>query len=116
MVPSRQKFMRKKLCSCTRECQKGKSSCFICLEKARKKHADRVASGMCSKCGLASATKLCDACKRKNRDMFVLRVFALSPDDVVKMESFQKGVCFICGRPPKKHRLNIDHRHSDGFI
>lgn len=28
----------------------------------------------------------------------------------------QNGVCMICGRPPKKNRLNLDHSHTTGKI
>jgi len=29
---------------------------------------------------------------------------------------YQGGGCFICGEPPKKTRLAVEHRHKDGLL
>ena len=38
--------------------------------------------------------------------------FKMTPDDYDSMFAAQGGVCAACGRPPGKHRLQVDHDHA----
>ncbi len=42
--------------------------------------------------------------------------YGISIADYETMLKAQKGGCWICGRPPKKRRLNIDHDHKTGIV
>ena len=48
-----------------------------------------------------------------NRSM---RKYGLTADDYLGMLARQLGRCLICGRPPKKRRLHVDHNHKTGRI
>jgi len=40
----------------------------------------------------------------------------LAPGTYAKLEKAQDGVCAICGGPPKRGKLCIDHCHETGTI
>lgn len=40
------------------------------------------------------------------------RVFGITPEQYDKMLARQGGGCAICGRPPKKNRLAVEHDHG----
>ena len=42
--------------------------------------------------------------------------YGITPDDYEKLLTQQGGVCAICGKPPTKKRLHIDHNHETGVI
>jgi hypothetical protein len=42
--------------------------------------------------------------------------YDITIDDYELMLAFQDGVCAICGRPPKKMRLAVDHDHKTGEV
>lgn len=43
-------------------------------------------------------------------------LFNLTPDEYDQIAQHQGGACFICGRLPKKQRLNVDHDHKSGLV
>lgn len=43
-------------------------------------------------------------------------LYGITLDDYNSMLSTQGGVCAICGVPPDKKRLHVDHSHSKGFV
>ena len=45
------------------------------------------------------------------RNYDLRRTFGISTEEYDKLLNFQKGVCYICGRPPKTRRLSVDHKH-----
>lgn len=53
---------------------------------------------------------------QRNKDLqraYVLqKKYGISPEQFDEMMEKQKGGCAICGNPPKKLRLNIDHNHK----
>lgn len=42
--------------------------------------------------------------------------YKLTPEKVLKVETFQRGVCFICGARPAGKRLAIDHAWATGLF
>lgn len=36
----------------------------------------------------------------------------ITPDDRARLDQAQGGVCAICGHPPKRVALNVDHQHG----
>lgn len=55
----------------------------------------------------------CTECFLHNLDkQYLKREYGLTYEQVVQIIDFQKGLCAICGRPPKKNRFNIDHCHT----
>ena len=53
---------------------------------------------------------------RSLRDKRLLHKYGITEADYGKLFKAQKGKCAICGRPPKKIRLAIDHDHKTGAI
>lgn len=51
----------------------------------------------------------------QRRRKWLLDCYGITPEDFEKVMEYQRGVCYICLRPPKKVRLNVDHRHVDGM-
>ena len=49
----------------------------------------------------------------------LIRMYGITIDDYTKMLTKQKGVCFLCGKPPngkKFKRLHVDHDHKTGEV
>lgn len=42
---------------------------------------------------------------------YLCRTYGMSIDEYEQMVVAQKGVCAICGKSDKRHRLSIDHCH-----
>jgi len=42
--------------------------------------------------------------------------YGISVAQYEKMFAAQGGLCYICYRPPKKHRLAVDHNHRTGQV
>jgi hypothetical protein len=42
--------------------------------------------------------------------------YGITVEQYEEMVSVQGGVCGICGRPPKKRKLDIDHHHESGRV
>lgn len=40
----------------------------------------------------------------------------LSPDEYETRLESQGGVCAICGNPPAKRKLSVDHDHATGLV
>ena len=47
---------------------------------------------------------------------YLMKEYSLTVADVEKLFEFQKGLCAICKKPPKKNRFNIDHDHKTHVI
>lgn len=54
--------------------------------------------------------------KRIRRDMRLRRLYGISLRQYEAMLKRQKGVCAICGRPPKTGPLHVDHDHHTGRV
>jgi hypothetical protein len=59
----------------------------------------------------------------KNRDLMLeqrrvktLRTYGLTVDAYDDMLAAQDGVCAVCGQPPQKLRLAVDHDHDTGQV
>jgi hypothetical protein len=42
--------------------------------------------------------------------------YGITPEDYDRMLKKQRGRCAICGKPPKKNRLAVDHCHNTNKI
>ena len=59
----------------------------------------------------------CRECAREySRKDRLKRNFNLTVEDYEEILKHQKGVCAICGHPPRSKRLNVDHNHRTGKI
>jgi len=45
-----------------------------------------------------------------------LERYGLTPEDYDRLLRDQNGVCVICGRPPQRKRLHVDHDHETGVV
>jgi hypothetical protein len=57
--------------------------------------------------------------KKRQRELYRVRSeerLGLKPGDYERMLARQGGACAICGSPPGKHRLAIDHNHETGKV
>ena len=54
--------------------------------------------------------------KDKQRDSRLRKTYGISLADYNRMLKAQKGGCAICGRPPKKRALDVDHSHRTGKV
>lgn len=46
----------------------------------------------------------------------IKRKYGISEKDYTQMVASQSNKCALCGRPPRKNRLSIDHDHKTGKI
>lgn len=42
--------------------------------------------------------------------------FEQAISEYTKMLEIQKGVCYLCKKPPKTKKLSVDHNHKTGFV
>lgn len=61
----------------------------------------------------SSGLDICFDCKKERN---LQREHSLSLDEYDKIFDKQNGVCAICGNPPEKKRLAVDHCHRTGKI
>lgn len=59
--------------------------------------------------------------KDKQRERHLFNAFDLTPSEWSQIETYQRGVCFLCGQPqpqPRKgtKRLATDHSHVTGEV
>ncbi len=54
--------------------------------------------------------------KDSDRDLRYQRRYGITLIDYNRMLKEQVGVCAICGHPPKKNRLSVDHDHKTGQV
>lgn len=60
--------------------------------------------------------------KRKPRDPLKKRIYnyqyryGITVEQHDEMLKAQNGVCAICGKPPKRRRLQVDHHHESGAV
>lgn len=64
--------------------------------------------------GLQIYCRLCMATYQ--REWNLRTQFGLSVTDYEEMLASQGGVCAICGNPPKRNNLSVDHDHVTGKI
>jgi hypothetical protein len=93
----------------------------------------RSALRVCSRCGVPKAktefgkgnkgrTKqyaypYCKTCHKLQVEIHRLRrLFNITPEERDGLFAFQGNVCAMCGRPPGKNRLAIDHNHRTGLL
>jgi hypothetical protein len=48
------------------------------------------------------------------RTRFLSAAFNITPAEWEVVHSYQRGVCYVCGRPEIGKRLATDHSHEDG--
>ena len=53
---------------------------------------------------------------RDPRDARLRRLYDISAADYEYLLAFQGGGCALCGRPPGRVRLAVDHDHKTGFV
>ena len=51
------------------------------------------------------------ASKKTPRDAYLRRTYGITEAEYEEILKAQDGVCWICGEPPKKRRLHVDHKH-----
>jgi hypothetical protein len=44
------------------------------------------------------------------------RLYNITPEEYEVILAHQRGVCYICQRPPGKTRLAVDHDHGTGLV
>jgi hypothetical protein len=54
--------------------------------------------------------------QRQHRVHELRRRYGITPDDYDAMADAQGGVCAICGLPPRKGTLDVDHDHATGRV
>lgn len=54
--------------------------------------------------------------ERDKWDKRLRRVYQITAANYERQLAVQGGVCYLCGRPPTKKRLSVEHRHSDGLL
>lgn len=50
--------------------------------------------------------------EEKKRDAYLRKTYGITLEDYGAMLAYQGGVCAICGRPPVKQALHVDHDHK----
>lgn len=80
--------------------------------KAKKKERRIVDSEYVRSLGRAWWKKNSD----KIRDRRLLSQFGINEQQYQDLLKSQNGVCAICGRPPQKKRLAVDHSHTTGVV
>lgn len=53
---------------------------------------------------------------RRRRDLYYQRKYGITLDQYEAMFEAQGGVCAMCGRPPGKRQLDVDHSHQTGEV
>ena len=78
--------------------------------------AHRIKLKPCTLCGGPKERfergKVCRPCRPWLRYAASLRQFGLTPAEYVAIFEAQGGRCYVCGAPPDRVRLSIDHDHS----
>ena len=78
-------------------------------------HPDKrhVAFGLCSRCYFRRqwAGNPEEVSSKKRRELLKHR-FNITPEQYEEMLVMGAGCCWICGKPPKKKRLAVDHCHK----
>lgn len=49
------------------------------------------------------------------RERHLLKSYGITQREYDGMLSAQRGVCAVCGSPPKTRSLHVDHEHVKGF-
>lgn len=111
--------------SLLRGSSKGCASCA-----AKQKIVDKALQRYCTKCSVVllekknwfpsnkeQRTYLCNVCrnspeKREQSRARLLKRYQLTPASYAALLSAQNGVCAICGKPPRKISLAVDHNHA----
>lgn len=51
-----------------------------------------------------------------SRDSYLKRTYGITEADYDALLAEYGGLCWICGEPPKKRRLHVEHDHKTGRI
>lgn len=54
--------------------------------------------------------------KRKAENARLVRLYGITLGEYTDLLEQQKGVCAICGRPPKTRKLAVDHDHKYRYV
>ena len=54
--------------------------------------------------------------RTNNRRRHLKHLYGITPEEYEILFQQQNGVCAICGQPPKKFRLAVDHDHESGIV
>lgn len=49
--------------------------------------------------------------KEKSRNKYLIKKYGITSNEFNLLMVVQKGVCAICGNPPKNRALHVDHNH-----
>jgi len=52
----------------------------------------------------------------RSRDRYLVRTYGITALDYDALLAAHDGTCWICGRPPKKRRLHVEHDHKTGRV
>lgn len=52
----------------------------------------------------------------KARDAYLRATYGITLAEYNVILAYQNGVCAVCGRPPKKQSLHVDHNHKTGKV
>ena len=52
----------------------------------------------------------------RSRDARYRKMYDMTADEYATLLDYQEGVCAICGTPPKRIRLAVDHDHKTGEV
>ena len=59
---------------------------------------------------------MAETAAEKARRRRLKTLFDLTPEEYDEILEWQRGVCAICGRPPGRTRLAVDHNHKTGLV
>lgn len=54
--------------------------------------------------------------EERARDRYLRTTYGITLAEYGVIFEFQGGVCAVCGRPPKKQALHVDHDHVTGKV
>ncbi len=98
-------------------CKTHCSRCDVLLTVANKStHSTKAYECLDCRKEIGFNTRSRDCAKIRQRERHLLTKYGITVNEYEAMLESQKGVCFICGNPPKKGgpRLHVDHLHSKG--
>jgi len=50
------------------------------------------------------------------RNKYLLRTYGITEQDYDNLLAAHEGGCWVCGKPPKKRRLHVEHDHKTGAV
>lgn len=49
--------------------------------------------------------------QERSKDKRLRRVYGITLAEYLRLLKYQKGVCYVCRRPPVRYALAVDHEH-----